>query len=126
MCIKYELYSPYYADHDKLLIMLKKKPNQIPRNKHREPSKSSTRPSTSKDYSSRLLPTKNGGGGYWTLHLQTLLLLAPPAKIRRWRVRDPPPPNITPRGSSRLKTEGLVKVVLDPPPPNITPPGSSR
>merc|ERR1712077_143491 len=68
----------------------------------------------------------------WTLHLQTLLLPAPPAKnfggggYWRWRVLDPPPPNITPPGSSRLKTEGLVKIVLDPPPPNITPPGSSR
>ena len=59
-----------------------------------------TGPSTSKNF---------GGGGYW-----------------RWRVLDPPPPNITPPGSSRLKTEGLVKIVLDPPPPNITPPGSSR
>ena len=25
MCIRYELYSPYYADHDALLIMVKKK-----------------------------------------------------------------------------------------------------
>ena len=25
MCIKYEFYSPYYADHDAPLIMLKKK-----------------------------------------------------------------------------------------------------